>query len=1073
MPYSERQVAEDTRRWRELTTGGILDAITAGRVNEEEVSALLELIRQPEGRLSKEHCERQIKLIKKNYKYHPVGDPESKLILEDLKAFVAICAKYFTKTETEFHLLKAELKGGAGSAVAVAPGTSAPYLVSTTPAARPISISRYASAAVPAFPGAGFPVPPPKRPPNFLWPSVACLVFCCFPFAIPAIIKGVRVNSCHAAGDYPGAEKASRSARLWIYVSIVAGILFNLFSIGMHSVSTLQNASRNLQRRAPAAPQTQQNAEPSRPPLTIGEILTGTDRAGSHRDSSDDAAVVLDDGGGAAESRHGHASDAAFHLALPPLEHNAGVLTALFSPDNRRLVTASSDRSVRVWDTETGQPVGRAMLHSSDVASVRFIESGTQLVTSNRDVAQVWDTETGNTSGTSMRLRYGGRLVSLAFCPSGCHIAISGKDNTALLWKIEPGEPVGSPIRHDGLVNSAEFSPDGRWVITASEDRTAQIWKGSTGERAGHPLVHDESVRYAFFTTDGSRIVTIAGRAAQVWDAATGKSLGGSIRHDYELVGVAASSDGRRIVTAGTDNVQLWSTDRGDPIGKPVPHTASVQSAIFSPDGRMMLACLDNTVVVLNTDTGEPIGAPLQHRGRVSSAGFSPNGRWIATASEDKTARIWKVPSSLIPTALPTPVSIASSSGKSGTGRASEVESIPSEFTASASKPVEAVPSPPLAEEKMEVWNDIQGRTLIAALLRNNGTSVVLKDSDGNEREVPLAALSLESRNRALATISSVDLQHEDGESMTLANYEQLYRRIIREPDLGDAPTAKLMAAANAGDHEAEALVGESFYDGLGTFPVNRVEALKWFVRSAKGGNALGRLWIALMTQSGEITASEPPQALFQRALPDLVQIIAHQNPSAPYWRATAECYAGGQGIALSARQPRELLEKAIERDDARARLLRGNQLVESNGSVGASYLRNSSDAGCATASTSLAKYYLGRGLEPQRASTLLRIAANKNDIEAQILLGSCFATGTGTNTDPAAAAFWLQLALLNSIQFANKNLETKAKESIERIRSKIGNEHLERAEEFFSKKGSIGSRWPFGCNGIRAPRTG
>lgn len=285
-----------------------------------------------------------------------------------------------------------------------------------------------------------------------------------------------------------------------------------------------------------------------------------------------------------------------------------------------------------------------------------------------------------------------------------------------------------------------------------------------------------------------------------------------------------------------------------------------------------------------------------------------------------------------------------------------------------------------------------------------------------------------------------------DGQSFEA--YEQLFAQLIQGPDRADPKAAALLAAAEGGDHEAEALVGEQFYDGLGTFPVNRVEALKWFVRSARGKSPLGRLWIAVMTQSGEIYSSTPARDLFREALPDLAPIIARSDAKAPYWRATGECFAGGENVSLGARQPRELLDRASQRGDLRAQLLLGETLLESNTIDGIRYLRYASDGGCATASTKLAIYYLGPGKDPRLVPDLLRDGARKNDIEAQILLGVHLAP-----TDPAEAAFWLHLGLHNAIQFANKNLEVRAREAIREWQPTIGDDHSRRATNFLAKK--------------------
>jgi len=278
--------------------------------------------------------------------------------------------------------------------------------------------------------------------------------------------------------------------------------------------------------------------------------------------------------------------------------------------------------------------------------------------------------------------------------------------------------------------------------------------------------------------------------------------------------------------------------------------------------------------------------------------------------------------------------------------------------------------------------------------------------------------------------------------------YEELFNQLLQEPNRADPAAAALLESAKGGDHEAAAILGEHFYDGLGSFPVNRVEALKWFVQSARAQNPLGRLWIAVMTDRGEISASSPVKDLYRNVLPDLAPIIARSEAKAPYWRATGECFAGGEEVSLAERQPRELLERASQRGDLRAKLLLGETFLESNPIEGIRYLRNASDGGCATASTRLASYYLGPGNDARLVPDLLRAAARKNDIEAQILLGLHLAP-----TEPAESAFWLNLGLHHSIQFAVKDLEVRARRAVRELKPTVGEDHFRRAANFLAKK--------------------
>ena len=105
-----------------------------------------------------------------------------------------------------------------------------------------------------------------------------------------------------------------------------------------------------------------------------------------------------------------------------------------FSPDGKRIVTASEDKTARLWDAESGKQIGEPLL--------------------------------GHTA----------TVLSAAFSPDGKRIVTAAEDKTARLWDAESGKQIGEPLLgHTEPVLSAAFSPDGKRIVTASVDRTRSM----------------------------------------------------------------------------------------------------------------------------------------------------------------------------------------------------------------------------------------------------------------------------------------------------------------------------------------------------------------------------------------------------------------------------------------------------------------------------------------------------------------------------------------------------------------------------------------------------------------------
>jgi len=325
-----------------------------------------------------------------------------------------------------------------------------------------------------------------------------------------------------------------------------------------------------------------------------------------------------------------------------PLQHAGGVSAAAFDAKSERVVTASLDGTARIWDARTGEPIGKPLQHAGEVSAAAFDAKGERVVTASTDkTARIWDARTGERIGKP--LQHADGVLAAAFDAKGERI-VTASWHEARIWDARTGEPIGKPLQHAGRVWAAAFDAKGDRVVTASDDKTARIWDVRTGEPIGKPLQHAGGVSAAAFDVKGERIVTVpADNTARVWDARTGEPIGQPLQHAGRVLAAAFDAKGERIVTASDDKTaRIWDVRTGEPIGKPLQYAGGLSAAAFDAKGeRVVTASDDKTARIWDARTGEPIGEPLQHAGRVWAAAFDGKGERVVTASDDKTARIW------------------------------------------------------------------------------------------------------------------------------------------------------------------------------------------------------------------------------------------------------------------------------------------------------------------------------------------------------------------------------------------------------------------------------------------------
>ncbi len=323
--------------------------------------------------------------------------------------------------------------------------------------------------------------------------------------------------------------------------------------------------------------------------------------------------------------------------------HVGAVVAVAFSPDGGRLVTASEDRTARLWDASTGHMIAVLRGHGDRVNSVAFSPSGARVVTASHDAsARVWDTVTGKT--IAILRGHDSPLWSAVFSPDGARVVTASSDKTARLWNAVTGAPIVVLRGHSDRVNTAAFSPDGECVITASLDKTARVWDAATGNAITVLSGHEDKVWSAAFSADGARVVTVsADETAWVWDAATKQAIAVLHGHEGWVHSAAFSPDGVRVVPASEDRTaRVWDAATGHASAVLSGHEDHVISAAFSSDGeRVVTASWDRTARSWDAATGKVITVLSGHADKVGSAAYSPDGARVVTASPDKTARVW------------------------------------------------------------------------------------------------------------------------------------------------------------------------------------------------------------------------------------------------------------------------------------------------------------------------------------------------------------------------------------------------------------------------------------------------
>jgi WD40 repeat protein len=337
------------------------------------------------------------------------------------------------------------------------------------------------------------------------------------------------------------------------------------------------------------------------------------------------------------------------------LPGRAGGLTRVaFNADETRLVTASEQGVLQLWNAATGLHLLSFKAHRTPIASVAFSPDGRLLVTASAgdSVARVWNVSSGRLVHELTGHTRG--LTHAEFSHDGKSVVTSSSDTSARVWNAQSGELTAVLSGHTERVNTAAFSVDDRSVFTASSDDYAIKWDLSTGKPVAK-FEHTGEVYALALSPDGKLVATGTRGFAEVLDTDHLQVKCELLGHDddHEVIGVRFSADGSAVATAGTDGVSLVAdVNTIQPGGlcspvKLVGHNGSVTSVAFGANaGSVITASADHTARLWEARTGRLLSKLVGHEGPLTEVVVANDGTFAASVSADGSARLWQLDSS-------------------------------------------------------------------------------------------------------------------------------------------------------------------------------------------------------------------------------------------------------------------------------------------------------------------------------------------------------------------------------------------------------------------------------------------
>ncbi|XP_069767607.1 notchless protein homolog 1 isoform X1 [Narcine bancroftii] len=341
--------------------------------------------------------------------------------------------------------------------------------------------------------------------------------------------------------------------------------------------------------------------------------------------------------------------------------HTEAVISVAFSPSGRYLASGSGDTTVRFWDLSTETPHFTAKGHKHWVLSIAWSPDGKRLASGCKN-SQIflWDPSTGKQIG-SVLTGHSKWITYLCWEPLHVNpqcrnLASASKDCSVRIWDTLLGHCDKILTGHTQSVTCVKWGGDGL-LYSSSQDRTIKVWRAEDGVMCRTLQGHAHWVNTMALSTDYVlRTGAFRPAEATIVPQDMNDSLE-ELKHKALQRYQHTKDQGHERLVSGSDDFTLflWNpAENKKPLARMTGHQALINEVCFSPDTRLIAsASFDKSVKLWDGRTGKYLASLRGHVSAVYQIAWSADSRLLVSGSSDSTLKVWDVKAQKLSVDLP------------------------------------------------------------------------------------------------------------------------------------------------------------------------------------------------------------------------------------------------------------------------------------------------------------------------------------------------------------------------------------------------------------------------------------
>ena len=166
------------------------------------------------------------------------------------------------------------------------------------------------------------------------------------------------------------------------------------------------------------------------------------------------------------------------------INNDSPVNSVAFADGDKAVVGGDHNGMIRVWDSGTGTIRGTLEGHQMGITQLSVAPDGQRILSASIDQSmRLWDLVA--MKEIAKHGEHDGQIYAAAFSPDGKTALSGGRFGYLIVWNLADSKPIRTIKAHDSIIWSAKFSPDGRFAVTASSDERVRVWHLESGDRIG------------------------------------------------------------------------------------------------------------------------------------------------------------------------------------------------------------------------------------------------------------------------------------------------------------------------------------------------------------------------------------------------------------------------------------------------------------------------------------------------------------------------------------------------------------------------------------------------------------